>query len=186
VRASYEAGGGLMGELSGHEQLLTLLISHQQRLAGFVRTLVPNRADAEEVLQEVCLYIWRHADEFQLGTDFAAWAFRVAHFHVLTWRKRQSRDRLVFDELLVDQLATDAQSLDEHAERQQAALEECLNKLIARDREIISLRYELGATTQEVADKVGRNVKTLYATLNRIRLSLLECIEHALATEERD
>ena len=174
-----------MSQLSGHEQLLTLLIANQQRLAGFVRALVPNRADAEEVLQEVCLYIWRHADEFQLGTDFVAWAFRIAHFHALTWRKRQSRDRLIFDESLIDQLAADAQSLDKYAVRQQGALEDCLGKLVARDREIVALRYELGATTQEVAQKVGRNVKTLYAALNRIRLQLLECVERTLAAEEQ-
>src|SRR5437773_2214535 len=106
-----------------------LLTSHQRRLMGYLQALVQNRSDAEELLQETNLYICRHAAEFQPGTDFNAWALRIAHFRMLEWRKRQSRDRLVFDDSMLERLAVAAQSVDTQADRRRDALEGCLERL---------------------------------------------------------
>jgi RNA polymerase sigma-70 factor (ECF subfamily) len=75
------------------EHIVQLLTNAQQQLTRYVRTLVPNRSDAEEVLQETNLFVWRHADEFEVGTNFAAWVCKIAYYQVLTFRKRQSRSR---------------------------------------------------------------------------------------------
>jgi RNA polymerase sigma-70 factor, ECF subfamily len=174
-----------MDGLIGSEQLLALLTSHQRRLVGFLRTLVPNRSDSEEILQEVNLYIWRHADEFQPGSDFMAWALQIARFRVLEWRKRRSRDRLVFDDSLVDRLAMSAQSLDVATDRRQEALETCLEKLAPHDHELITRLYgDPKITPQGLAEGVGRSTKGIYVSLNRIRLKLLDCIQRALAAED--
>lgn len=171
--------------LTGNEQLLALVTSHQRRLAGFVRTLVPSRTDAEEVLQDVNLYIWRHAEEFESGTNFAAWALRIAHFHVLTWRKRQSRERLVFDDGLLERLSIAARSLDAQSDRHQEALDTCLAELANRDRELITqLYYEPGTTPRGLAKRIGRSTKGIYVSLNRIRVRLLGCIQRKLAAED--
>lgn len=174
-----------MDGLIGNEQFLILLTSHQRRLAGYLRTLVPNRTDAEEVLQEVNLHLCRHAGEFQMGTDFAAWSLRVAHFRVLRWRERRSRDRLLFDDDLIERLAVAAQSLDAQGEGQLAALEKCLAKLASREYELITQLYSTpDATPQGVAGQVGRSAKGIYTSLKRIRLKLLECIQRTLSAEE--
>ena len=88
--------------------MVELLTGVQQQLTRYVRTLVPNRSDAEEVLQETNLFIWRHAGEYQPGTNFAAWACSIAHYQVLTHRKRHARSRLCFSDTLVEQLAATA------------------------------------------------------------------------------
>src|SRR5262245_45852313 len=108
---------------------------------GYVRALVPNKSDAEEILQEVNLYICRHADEFQADTNFAAWAIRIAHFTVLAWRERQTRDRLVFDDSILERLATVSASFDMQDDRRQAALETCLEKLTSREHVLITQFY---------------------------------------------
>ena len=168
------------------DQFLTLLNSHQRRLVGYLRALVPNRADAEEVLQEVNLYLSQNAGSFELGTDFAAWALKVAHFRVLKWRRRQSRDRLVFDDSLLERLAVTAESLDTCSARRQGALEECLGQLAPNERDLIRQFYgELGATPQSLASSMGRTVQGVYVTAHRIRVRLFECIQRKLAAEDR-
>jgi RNA polymerase sigma-70 factor (ECF subfamily) len=175
-----------MGGVSGNEQFLTLLTSHQRRLVGYLRMLVPNRTDAEEILQEVNLHICRHADEFQLGTDFGAWALRTAHFCVLTWRERRSRDRLVFDDSLLERLAATAHSFDAHDNRYQEALEGCLQKLAPQEHQLITGLYsDPEATPQGMAERIGRSAKGIYVLLKRIRVKLLECVERTLAAEDR-
>ena len=68
---------------------------------------------ANEVLQETNLVLWRKSDEFQSGSDFKAWSFRVAHFQVMAFRQRQIRDRLVFDDVQLDRIIRDASKQDE-------------------------------------------------------------------------
>jgi RNA polymerase sigma-70 factor, ECF subfamily len=165
------------------DQFVQLLTNAQQQLTRFVRTLVPNRADAEEVLQETNLFIWRHADDFQLGTNFAAWACKIAHYQVLTFRKRQSRSRLWFSDALVEQLSQNADLNVADADAE--SLELCMEKLSEQDRELIDLRYEPEATVESVAQRVGRSTKAVYNALGRIRTWLLDCMERATAQRSK-
>lgn len=167
------------------EAIVSLLTAHQQRLMVFVRSMVPHRADADEVLQNVNLFIWRNANDYTPGTDFLAWAFRIAHFEVLTYRKRQARERARLCDAVVDQLAEQAQALLPTSNKRQDALEKCLERLPEKDRHLVSLRYEPDATTQSVATRTGRSPKAIYEALTRIRTRLLECIDRTLAAEER-
>ena len=161
------------------------MAGHQQRLSGYIRSLVPQRTDAEDVLQEVNLFIWRHGDEFQPGTNFAAWAYQIARNHVLNFRKRVFRAKLRFSDAIVDLLAAEADADADFSAGRLRALEECLKKLADTDQALVRLRYELDATTQSVAERSGRSLKGVYRSLNRIRTALLECIQRTLAREAR-
>src|SRR5262249_60170832 len=76
------------------DEFVRLLGQNQRRLFLYVMNLVPNWTDAEEIIQETNLVLWREFGRFQLGTNFTAWACKVALHQVLAWRKRQRRDRL--------------------------------------------------------------------------------------------
>jgi RNA polymerase sigma-70 factor (ECF subfamily) len=166
------------------ESILQLITQYQRRLFVYIRTLVLQRNDAEEILQEVNLFIWRHMDQFRPGTDFGAWAYKVAYYHVLTYRKKQSREKLRFSETLVQQLAENATDHAERTDRRQEALEGCLEKLGRDDRELIRLRYESGASVQEMAGLLGHKVKAVYRVLSRILNGLLDCVQRTLRAEE--
>jgi RNA polymerase sigma-70 factor, ECF subfamily len=165
----------------GSDEIVKLLTAVQQPLTRYVRTLVPNRADADEVLQEANLHVWRHADEFEPGTNFAAWACRIAYFQVLTFRKRQSRNRLQFCDALVEQLAQGGEPSLLQAGSDAEALDRCMAKLNQRDRQLMEMRYEPGATVEGVAQQVGRSKKAVYTALGRIRSWLLECMRQTAA-----
>ena len=175
-----------MDRLIDNEQFLVLLTSHQRRLMGYVRALIPHKADAEEVLQEVNLYMCRHAGEYQPNTNFAAWGLRIAHYCVLAWRERRSRDRLVFDDSIVERLAALAGPMEMQADRRGEALEKCLKKLSPSNQELITQFYSGQETSsQELANRVGRSLQGLYVAIHRIRVKLFDCIERTLAAEDR-
>jgi RNA polymerase sigma-70 factor (ECF subfamily) len=176
-----------MAGIIDNEQFLMLLTAHQRRLMGYVQSLVPNRLDAEDLLQEVNLYLCRHAGEFQLGTDFTAWALRIAYFRVVEWRERDSRNRLIFDDSLIERLAVAAQGTDSAGDKRRDALEECLQKLAQNEREMITQFYgESKETPQELATRIGRSIKGVYVSVYRIRIKLFDCIRRSLASEERN
>ena len=172
-----------MLELPDHESFMRLWIQHQMRVYAYIRTLVFDRADAEDVLQEVALVLWRKFDQFEPGTRFDQWAYRVAHNQVLYYRQKKRRDALVFSQDLLEAVAEQAAAENQPCGDYLDALESCLDKLPAHDRELVRRRYEPGATNRSVSDDVGRSESAISRGLNRIYMALLRCIRVRMAVD---
>lgn len=171
-----------------HEQFTALMARHHSGLMGFILSLVHNWTDAEDLLQQTSVVLWRRFGEFRPatgpdGAGFMAWACQVARYHVLNFRRRQTRDRHVFSdetlEALAGEGADDAGALD--SERR--ALDACLAKLDAGSRDLLRRCYEPGALVTRIAEELGRTANSIYKGLNRIREGLLRCIRRTLAGE---
>ena len=54
------------------DAFVQLLAQSQRRIFLFVMSMVPNWNEAEEIIQETNLLLWREFDHFQPGTNFAA------------------------------------------------------------------------------------------------------------------
>jgi RNA polymerase sigma-70 factor (ECF subfamily) len=174
----------LMHPSFDQERFLSLLTSQQPQLMLLVRSLVPNRPDADDIIQEVNLYLWRHATELRSAETFPAWVRQTVHYQVLTYRKRQGRERVKFSDALVEELADEFDRMAVQAETRQLALAECLQKLSEKDRQLILRRYESNATTREVAAALGRSAKGIYESLSRIRTALFDCVTRSLSARE--
>jgi len=164
------------------EQFMRLLLAHERRIYGFILALVRDWSDADDLMQETSAVMWRKFDEFEPGTHFVAWALSVARYQVLNHQKKQRVKRSHLSEQNVQAIAERMASDEKPVGPQQEALDLCMRKLPERDRELIRLRYEHGATTQDVADRAGRSIHAVYKALNRIHAKLLECIRQAMAS----
>jgi RNA polymerase sigma-70 factor (ECF subfamily) len=164
-----------------HAQFLRHYAESEVALHTFVRSLVPTRQMASEVMQDVILVLW---EKFDAAADFQGWAFGVAKNVALRHLRRQSRDRHVFDDELVNQLADDAVALAQVHDGHREALEHCLDKLPTAQRELVLTAYTKGTRMDELATRRGQTPMALYKLLHRIRQALLECVERTLAKEE--
>jgi RNA polymerase sigma-70 factor (ECF subfamily) len=172
---------------SGQVELFVQLVTqYQQRVHLFILSLVPNRADADEILQETNLVLWQKFDEFRPGSDFRAWAFQVAYHKVKSFQERHGRQRLRFGPTVMDRLTTIASAEPDHMPAALEALDVCKERLSAQDRDLIERRYQPGATTDSVASDVGRSVAAIYKSVVRIRRALHECIERTLRKERHE
>jgi RNA polymerase sigma-70 factor (ECF subfamily) len=162
-----------------------LLATCQRRVFLYALGLLHNAADAEEVLQETNLVLWRKFDQYLPGTDFGRWACRIAQFEVLRFREKRAQAQRLFSNRFIEGLVEAAEQSLDQADDRRAALAHCLGKLRDSDRQLIARRYEAGATTESVAQAFGRSVQGTRKTLHRIRAALLECIERTLAREDR-
>jgi RNA polymerase sigma-70 factor (ECF subfamily) len=148
-----------------------------------VRRLVPSRADADDVMQEISVVLWEKFETFRDGGDFRAWAFGVARFAVLAWLRDRARDRLVLDEEVVTKIAGESAEDEPRLERQREALERCMKKVPADQRELLMQAYQPDSRIHELAQGSGRTVSGFYQWLHRMRRALLDCIRRALALE---
>ena len=161
-------------------QFIRLMTKYERMVYGYILSLVPNWADADEILQETNIRLWEEFEKFQPGTNFAAWAIRVAHFQVLTWRKRVSRSRLVFDQRVIDALAAEPRWIDDEFEARQQALADCVSELPDHSRELLRHCYVNGSKAKDVAVQQKRTPAAVYKALERIRVALHSCIERKL------
>jgi RNA polymerase sigma-70 factor (ECF subfamily) len=165
------------------EEFVRLLGQHQRRIFLYVMCLVPNRTEAEEIVQDTTLVLWREFARFQPGTNFPAWACRVAFHRVLAWRKKKQRDRLEFSPAFLDAVAEETSAEAERLEERSEALGRCIEKLPADHRELLQRRYHDGQSVEDMAREVGRTVEAIYRALSRIRHALHDCVTRSLAQE---
>ena len=166
-------------------QFVALLTDCQLPLLLYVRSLLPGESAARDVAQEASAKIWEKRADFQIGTNFKAWAFSIARYEVLNYRKLQSRDaKLMFSEDLAQTIADELAQARGDIEDRHEALKECLQTLRPQDRRLLLHRYSNTSPLAEYAAEYQRSVGGLKLTLHRLRTSLLRCIEGRLASEE--
>jgi RNA polymerase sigma-70 factor, ECF subfamily len=165
-----------------HRRFVSLFTAHQSAVHAYVRRLVPRRVDACDVMQEVALVLWKKFDQFEADGDFRRWAFGVARFQALAWRRdiARERERLVLSpdtlELMADETASEADQLDLERE---AILQHCLGKLKADQRSAVEAMYGSNSAAAELAAGYGRSVTGFYQWIYRIRQTLSKCAQGA-------
>lgn len=170
-------------ETENHRLFLRAFTAHELAIRAFVRRLVPSRADADDVMQEVSVVLWEKFASFRAGADFKAWAFGVARFEVLAWLRDKGRDRLVLDNEVLSKIAEESVADEPQLARQRAALEACMEKVPLGQRELMMAAYQPDARIQAVAERSGRTVPGFYQWLHRMRRALLDCVRQVLAGE---
>lgn len=166
---------------------LRLFLQNERRIYAYILTLLPNRADAADVLQDASLVMWDKFDAAAPPDNFAAWGCRIAYFKVLEFRKKSQRSRVQFSQAMLERVAetaaeqAEALQLDERRE----ALTGCIEKLPPKDRDLLTRRFEQGASTESTAQAVNRSVDAVYKALAKIRQTLFDCVTRALAQEGR-
>jgi RNA polymerase sigma-70 factor (ECF subfamily) len=168
------------------KEFVALLTRYSRRIYAFIRTLVPNQADAEDLFQDVSTTLWEKFGTFRRGSDFRAWAFQIAHYKVLNYRQRQSHRPQLFADEIIEKLAGDRLALDDRLDARSPALADCYEKLSPPDPEMVDLRYAEGATVPAVAAQTGRSVDFVYKALRRIHGALYRCVDDAIDEEGRE
>jgi len=178
----YQSPAG-QSEADSGKQLMLLMVRHQRQILSYIYTLVPNRHDAEDLLQETSLVICEKFAQFKPGTNFLAWACQIAYWQVRAARQRFARQKLVFGDEILEAVAKTSLEMADELNSRHVALESCLKKLPGRDRDLLQGRYEAGGSVELAALRSGRALDAAYKALARIRKLLLECVNRQLAAQ---
>lgn len=171
--------GNPMDDPAFFDPFVLALTEAQPRLYAFVFKRLLNAEQARDVLQETNLVLWRRAREFQPGTHFMAWAYRIAHFQVLALRQKKAREKLFFSDELLNLLLEEEVDEAELKQDRLAALQQCLDQAGDGPRALIAKRYAEGLPVQQIAAQLSKTANAISRSLYRIRLALMECVERA-------
>lgn len=167
-----------------YQLFIKLYLANERRIYGFVRALVPNWPDVDDIIQETASVMWSKFYQFQKGTNFSAWALKIAHLQVLNYCKVRKKDRLCFSESTLENIAHKSANEFQNTDERLSILRKCLQKLQAGELSLIQMRYEPGGSTKTVSQQTGKNLHALYRHFNKIHAKLLMCIRRTMAEGE--
>jgi RNA polymerase sigma-70 factor (ECF subfamily) len=157
------------------EDFIRLLNEHERKIALYVMNLVRDRGDAEDILQETKLVMWRHFHKFELGTNYLAWARKIAFHQVLSYRRKHKK-HAELSEAFLESVALEISKNEQRYDRRTDALKGCVRKLSRPHRQILLMRYTRDMDIGEIGKEVGRSEGAVYRLLSRIRMMLQDCV----------
>jgi RNA polymerase sigma-70 factor (ECF subfamily) len=165
------------------DDFVAIYTRYERKLYRYVAALLAHPADADDVLQETARVLWQKFDQYRPEEPFLPWACKIAHYEVLNHCQRERTRQKHFCPAIVDLLAEARLEHDDLFEAQSRWLSDCLRKLTEIDRRLIERRYASRLTLTEMASETGRTPNALYKSMQRVRRTLMECVNCGLKSE---
>ncbi|MDX1952211.1 MAG: sigma-70 family RNA polymerase sigma factor [Verrucomicrobiota bacterium] len=161
------------------QQFLSLFLRSEREIFRYVAALVPNVTDAEDIVQQTAIALWEKFDAYDPAQPFTPWACRFALNKARQWIERRQRWQALLAGGLAEELAQRREELRPEMEVRLKHLEGCIGKLPEGQRSIVEAYYYQRAGIEKIAESSGRTVEATYKALQRVRNSLLICMESA-------
>jgi RNA polymerase sigma-70 factor (ECF subfamily) len=163
-------------------EFLKLFVRHQQEIYAYILTLVPHVHDADDLFQDGMIVMWQKFDQFQPGTNFAAWGVQIMRFQILDYRRNLARDkRVLMEDFLFETLMDHMPTIQDETAVRIEALRKCLTLLDDRSKRIIKMRYERNISVEKIALYLKLSRRHIYHVLGQINSTLLRCMRRKLA-----
>lgn len=160
-----------------------LWIEHREAVFRFLCRLTRNAADAEDLLQETFLTVWRKRDQFEGRGSVAGWLKRTAFRLYLNEREKRTRRASIDERAGPSDRRTEEPPADgEVARRESVAflsrkVEEALRALPDEPREAFVLFRMEGMSVAEIGALTGVPAKTAETRVRRATLLLAQMLE---------
>jgi RNA polymerase sigma-70 factor (ECF subfamily) len=174
-----------MADADRESEFARLFQDCHRQLFAYVHVLVRNYTDAEDVVQQTSLVLWRKFGEYQPGTSFVAWACGVGRFEALNFLKRRRRYQARFSEAFQLRLAEAMAGVAPAEVNQRAeALEDCVKQLPESQRDLLRRCFGGSESVADVARQLGRTTHSVHSSLRNIRQKLLDCVDQSTAESD--
>src|SRR5688572_32952778 len=166
---------------AGDERALEAVFkAHYAGMASFVQRFVRSPDLAEELVQDVFLKLWSKREQLAEIETFRTYLFRAARNTALNYLRRAKLERRWREEQGTDDDPPTSFAADEETVEQElaVAVQEAINRLPPRCREIFLLSRDGGLTYAEIARSLEISVKTVETQMGRALKSLRASLHH--------
>ena len=164
-----------MSELSDHEILslfrkeesrhyaFNLLVrQYQRRLYSFIRRMITDHDEAQDVLQNTFIKAWNGLDKFREDSKLYSWLYRIAHNECLNHLRSLKRGLFTSDKAVVERLTTTLDSSEHFSgDLIQKKLQRALMKLPDKQRAVFTMKYFEELKYEEISAITGTSVGAL-------------------------
>jgi RNA polymerase sigma-70 factor (ECF subfamily) len=175
-------------------QAFDLLVRrYKDQLLNYVFRFVGNRADAEDIVQETFLRVYKNKHYYKEIAKFSTWVYTIAGNLAKTELRRRKRRKVfsvsnfVNDERDYD-IKDTARNPEERVDGRMtdSYIQNAIDKLPAKFKEVILLRDVQGFAYEEISQILGIPLGTVKSRVNRGRLRLQEDLKFLMEKEPKD
>lgn len=170
------------GPFSADQVAGSMLVIRLQ-IVGYAQVIVRDMQLAEDVFQEVCVEAVKCCDKFHSDEHLFRWAMKTARYRATDQCRKRARQPCSLSPELLSQLADDWIVMvlrDDNKSYPEAALErleECMDQLTPRARQLMLLRYREGRKSAEIAALLNQRIQAVYKATSRAILTLRTCMK---------
>ena len=149
-------------EESRHYAFNLLVRQYQRRLYSFVRRMITDHDEAQDVLQNTFIKAWNGLDKFREDSKLYSWLYRIAHNECLNHLRSAKRGLFTSDEAVVGRLTTTLDSSEHFSgDMIQKKLQRALMRLPAKQRAVFTMKYFEELKYEEISTITGTSVGAL-------------------------
>ena len=162
----------------GDETALAPLIERYKRMVYRLAVqITKNRADADDVMQETFIKVYRSIHTFRKDATFETWLYRIAVNEALNFVKRRDRQRECAEAEYESSVRQRVQlANDPHAQAEKSELRQhvtaAVNSLPLKHRTVVILHEFEGLTHAEIASILNCSEGTVRSRLHYARKKL--------------
>jgi len=168
--------------LAGDHAAFEILVRrYNQRMFRAARAVTRTDVDAEDVVQQAWLGVFKNLAQFRGDASFSTWATRIAVNEAIALTRKRPLIAEVVD-------AASEVALDADLARAQIGvlLEACLASIPQGNREVMVLRDVLELDTAETAACLGLTEEAVRVRLHRARAAVAAALTEQLADHARE
>ncbi|MBI1371495.1 MAG: sigma-70 family RNA polymerase sigma factor [Phycisphaera sp.] len=165
------------------KDMVRLLVTRRTRVISYIWTIVRDAALAEDVYQDLCIEAVEKRQTIESDEHFMNWMLRGARLRSIDSLRRRRANPVVFDDAVLGMVERDIETDKASSAELRHALDLCLEALAPDAQRLVKMRYREGLTGPQIAESLGRNLKTVYVTFTRIHRVLADCIDKRLGAE---
>jgi len=168
-------------EKTRNEAFGLLLKKYQQKIYWHVRRMVLNHDDADDLVQDVFIKVWKNLANFRQDSQLYTWLYRIASNECITFlNKKKAKNNVSLDEL-PEQLTNNLNEENYFSgDAIQKKLQMALLTLPEKQKLVFNMKYYDDLKFQEISDILGTSVGALKASYHLA----VKKIEHYLRTTD--
>src|ERR1700760_4492362 len=154
-------------EKTRNEAFNLLLKKYQQKLYWQLRRMVIDHDDADDVVQDTFVKVWKNLPNFRNDAQLYTWMYRIATNECITFlNKKKQKNNIPLDDVSYELAESLADSTYFNGDRAQQKLQEALLTLPDKQRLVFNMKYYDDMKYEEISEVVGTSVGALKASFH--------------------
>ena len=154
-------------EKTRNEAFNLLLKKYQQKLYWHIRRMVIDHDDADDLIQDTFVKVWKNLPGFRSDAQLYTWMYRIATNECITFlNKKKQKNNIPLDDVAYELADTLADSSYFNGDQAQLKLQQAILTLPEKQRLVFNMKYFDDMKYEEMSEVLGTSVGALKASFH--------------------